>query len=108
MTSTHAAILLSGATCATNCEKSTSPNSTMPGQYHVRLSAEVLRDLEGIHAYIAKDSISAASKMIQTLLDAIDSLEVLPHRAVVERQSAKLKYPVRSLAVPPYVIYFRV
>ena len=80
----------------------------MPGQYHVRLSAEVLRDLEGIHAYIAKDSISAASKMIQTLLDAIDSLEVLPHRAVVERQSAKLKYPVRSLAVPPYVIYFRV
>jgi plasmid stabilization system protein ParE len=46
--------------------------------------------------------------MVERVLDAIDSLEIFPRRTVVERQSPKLKYPVRSLPVKPYVIYFRV
>ncbi|HEX4796304.1 MAG TPA: type II toxin-antitoxin system RelE/ParE family toxin [Humisphaera sp.] len=80
----------------------------MPDLYRVRLSADVLHDLEQIYAHIAKDSPAAAGRMIEKLLDAIDSLEILPHRNIVERQSPKLKYPVRSLVVPPYVVYFRV
>jgi len=59
----------------------------MPDRYRVRLSTDVLHDLQEIHAYIAKDSPPAAAKMIEKLLDAIDSLEILPHRNIVERQS---------------------
>jgi plasmid stabilization system protein ParE len=46
--------------------------------------------------------------MLGRIFDAIDLLELFPHRTVVERQAPTLKYPVRSLAVKPYVIYFRV
>jgi toxin ParE1/3/4 len=80
----------------------------MTGQYRVRLTPQALSDLEEIHSYIAQDSPQNASSMLARILDAIDTLEMFPHRTVVERQSAALKYPVRSLPAKPYVIYFRV
>ena len=46
--------------------------------------------------------------MIEKILDAIDLLEIFPHRTIVQRQTPRLKHPVRSLPVKPYVIYFRV
>jgi addiction module RelE/StbE family toxin len=80
----------------------------MPSGFRVRLTAQALSDLEAIHASIARDSPQNAAGMIERILDAIDLLEIFPHRTVVERQDASLKYSVRSLAVKPYVIYFRV
>ena len=46
--------------------------------------------------------------MIERIMDSIDTLEIFPHRTVVERQDPNLRYPVRSLPVKPYVVYFRV
>src|SRR5437868_4638729 len=80
----------------------------MPEHYRVRLTSEALSNLEEIHTYIAKDSPQNAAAMLERILDAIDSLEIFPHRTVVERQSPSLRFPVRSLPVKPYVIYFRV
>src|SRR5207302_3208854 len=80
----------------------------MPQRYRIRLTQRALFDLEEIHANIAQDSPQNAASMIKKILDAIDLLEIFPHRTVVQRQTAKLKYPVRSLPVRPYVIYFRV
>jgi plasmid stabilization system protein ParE len=58
----------------------------MTGDYRVRLTAQALADLEAIHAFIAKESAQNASSMIEQILDAIDLLEIFPHRTVVERQ----------------------
>lgn len=76
--------------------------------YRIILSPEAASDLQSIHEYISQDSPDNAAKMVARLLDAISSLENLPHRTVVEHQSKKITRPVRSLPVKPYIIYFRV
>jgi toxin ParE1/3/4 len=76
--------------------------------YRVRLTRQALADLDQIHAFIAADSPQNAASMIEQIFDAIDLLEIFPHRTIVERQISSLRYPVRSLPVKPYVIYFRV
>src|SRR6266536_5949495 len=80
----------------------------MSRNFRVRLTTQALSDLEEIHASISRDSPQNAASMIERILDSIDLLELFPHRTVVERQTSTLKYPVRSLPVKPYVIYFRV
>src|SRR5690242_1478116 len=80
----------------------------MQQRYRIRLTRRALNDLEQIHKEIATDSAQGAASMIEKILDAIDLLEIFPHRTVVERQAKSLKHPVRSLPVRPYVIYFRV
>jgi addiction module RelE/StbE family toxin len=80
----------------------------MAPKYRVRLARQALADLEEIHSYISKESAQNAASMIERIMDAIDLLEIFPHRSVVERAAEPLKYPVRSLPVKPYVIYFRV
>lgn len=80
----------------------------MSQRFRIRLTAQALSDLEQIYETIAEDSLQNAASMIEKILDAIDLLEIFPHRTVVERQAPTLKYPVRSLPVKPYVVYFRV
>src|SRR5687768_15711538 len=80
----------------------------MSERYRVRLTSQALSDLDQIHATIARDSPQNAASMIERILNSIDLLEVFPHRTVVERMTSSLKYPVRSLPVKPYVIFFRV
>ena len=80
----------------------------MSENFRVRLTPQVLADLEQIHGFISRDSPQNAASRIERILDAIDLLEIFPHRTVVERQTSALRYPVRSLPVKPYVIYFRV
>jgi plasmid stabilization system protein ParE len=76
--------------------------------YRVILMPRAGHDLEQIYDYIAADSPANAAAMIRAILDAIEPLKQFPHRTVVTRQSAKLRRPVRSLPVRPYVVYFRV
>src|SRR5437870_1383728 len=64
-------------------------------------------DLQRIYDYIAKDSEQNAARMITRILDSIELLKHLPPRTVIERQHPKLRYPVRSVPVRPYVVYFR-
>ncbi|HEX3359172.1 MAG TPA: type II toxin-antitoxin system RelE/ParE family toxin [Tepidisphaeraceae bacterium] len=80
----------------------------MAPNFRVRLTRQALSDLEEIFDFISKDSPQNAASMIERIFDSIDLLEIFPHRTVVERQASALKYPVRSLPVKPYVIYFRV
>jgi plasmid stabilization system protein ParE len=79
----------------------------MPDAYRVIISPEASTDLQTIHAFIANDSPNNAATMIERILDAIELLKEVPHRTAVERQSRKIKHPVRSLPVKPYVIFFR-
>src|SRR2546429_512024 len=80
----------------------------MPQRFRIRLTTQALSDLEQIHETISQDSPENAASMVEKILNAIDLLEIFPHRTVVERQTPTLKYPVRSLPVKPYVVYFRV
>jgi plasmid stabilization system protein ParE len=45
--------------------------------------------------------------MAARIMGAIESLQSVPHRAELAQRQAGLKYLVRSLAVRPYIIYFR-
>lgn len=76
--------------------------------YKIILSPEAATDLESLHEYISKDSPQNAAKMIGRILDAISSLETFPRRNIVENQSKKIRRPVRSLPVRPYIVYFRI
>ena len=62
----------------------------MPSSYHVRITPRALEDLEEIFAYINHDSPHYARSMIKTLLDAIDSLDVLPYRYPTPRANLAL------------------
>jgi plasmid stabilization system protein ParE len=76
--------------------------------YRVIITPRAGHDLEAIYDHIARDSAQNAASMVTRILDELEPLKLLPHRAVVERQDRKLRHPVRSIPVPPYVIYFRV
>ena len=52
----------------------------MPQIYHVRLNAAVLAQLESIFHYIEQDSPQNAAKLIERILDGIESLDLFPHR----------------------------
>jgi len=76
--------------------------------YRVIITPRAGSDLERIYDYIAKDSPGRAAQLITRILDSIEPLKQFPHRAVRDGHAAKLRYPVRSLPVRPYIIYFRV
>src|SRR5687767_5768680 len=108
MTSTNAASLLNGATCAIRCAGSISGNERRCPRATAFASPRKPCPIWKPHASIAQDSPQSAAAMIGRILDAIDLLEVFSNRTVVERRSSSLRHPVRSLPVKPYVIYFRV
>jgi toxin ParE1/3/4 len=76
--------------------------------FHVIISPEAATDLQELHDFISLDSPQNAAKMVGRILDAIATLEIVPHRNVVQRLSRKITNPVRSLPVKPYIVYFRV
>jgi toxin ParE1/3/4 len=80
----------------------------MARRYRILLSKRVASDPERVFDHIAKDSPEAAAKTVDRILRSIERLKLFPHCNVVAGQSARLKYPVRSLPVPPYVVFFRV
>jgi addiction module RelE/StbE family toxin len=80
----------------------------MPETYRIRITPRALADLEGIFEYINRDSPQNAAKMIRTLLDAIDSLDILPRRFDVPRTGAVRGRQVRSMPVQPYLVRYRI
>jgi plasmid stabilization system protein ParE len=77
-------------------------------QYRVIITPRAGADLQAIYDYIAKDSAANAAGMVERILNALEPLKQFPHRTVVERQNPRLRHPVRSIAVRPDVVYFRV
>jgi plasmid stabilization system protein ParE len=80
----------------------------MPAAFVAIISSEAAADISALHAYIAQDSPDNAKRMVNRILASIENLTTFPHRTVFQRRSRKIKYPVRTLTVRPYVIYFRV
>ena len=71
----------------------------MAETYRVRITPRALADLEGIFEYISRDSVQNAAKMIRTLLDAIDGLDILPRRFDVPRSGSVRGRQIRSMPV---------
>lgn len=80
----------------------------MSEPYRIVVSPEASDDLQSLYAFIAQDSPGNADRMVDRILLAIETLKSFPHRTVVEHTSPRLRHPVRSLPVRPYVVYFRV
>lgn len=80
----------------------------MPDSYRVRITPQALADLEAIFDYISQHSPADAAKMVRTILDAIDGLDVLPYRYDVPRTGTVRGRQVRSMPVRPYLVRYRV
>lgn len=80
----------------------------MPSHYAVRISKTASSDLDAIFSYIVKQSPQNAERVLQRLLDEIFALKMLPHRYKVHKRSHRPDQVVRSMPVPPFVVYYRV
>ena len=79
----------------------------MSDKYYVEVTSDARRELRGIYDYIAKSSPQNASSMVVRLLDAMQGLELLPHRFDVPRTRYSRG---RSIRVPewPYIIRYQI
>jgi plasmid stabilization system protein ParE len=75
--------------------------------YRLIIAPKAAADLAGIHDDIAKDSPQNAALMATQIMDALELLQDVPHRTVLTEQPWGSKYPVRSVVVWPYIVYFR-
>jgi addiction module RelE/StbE family toxin len=80
----------------------------MPDTYRIRITPRALADLESAFHFIRRDSPQNAAEMIRRLLDAIDGLEILPHRYDVPRTGRPRGRRVRSMPVRPYLGRYRI
>jgi plasmid stabilization system protein ParE len=80
----------------------------MPEAHRIILAKRVATDPEQIFEYLAARSPQHAPDVIDNILKSIERLAEFPHRTIVAGQPTDVKSPVRSLPVPPYVIFFRV
>ena len=80
----------------------------MSDLFRIRVMPEASDDVTNAFTYIEADSPQNAASVLQELFDAIDSLERLPHRYKVHRSNRNPTRVVRSMPVPPFVIYYRV
>jgi plasmid stabilization system protein ParE len=80
----------------------------MPDRYHVIISPKATQALSEICSYIEHESPANAALVATRLIAAIDSLEQLPHRYEVHEHRQDARKTVRSMAVPPFIIYYRI
>ena len=76
--------------------------------YRIIILPEASSDLVHIFEYIVQDSPQNASSMTQRIFDTIDSLEYFPHRFKIHRSRKSPDRVIRSVAVLPFVIYYRI
>jgi addiction module RelE/StbE family toxin len=76
--------------------------------YKVQLSPEAKEDLRCIFAYISIDSPERAARMVDRLLEAIDSLDQMPRRCGLAPDFIGDAGELRHLIVRPYRIVFEV
>jgi plasmid stabilization system protein ParE len=76
-------------------------------RYRLIIAPKAALDLAAIHDAIAKDSPQNAALMAVRIMNAMELLQDVPHRTVLATQPRGLKYPVRSVVIRPYIVYFR-
>jgi len=74
----------------------------------IRISPRALDDLRNVFGWIRKDSPQNAERMIKLLLDAIDGLDILPHRYPVQLSAAGNRRQIRSMPAWPYLARCRI
>ena len=80
----------------------------MADRYRVIITPRAGMGLAGIHRYIATDSVPNAARVAESLIAAVDSLELFPHRHAVYEGRRQPSKSVRRMPVPPFLIYYRV
>ena len=80
----------------------------MPDTHRVILTPEALLDLESIAEYIRQHSPQNAATVAETILEAIDSLGLMPARFRRVGKSRKRGSPIHAMVVRPFIVYFRV
>ena len=63
--------------------------------YRLVIAPKFAADLAAIHDRIAEDSPASAVRMASRIMDALDPLWAVPHRAPIEPQPPGLRHPVR-------------
>jgi len=77
-------------------------------RYRVRVLRRAERDLLEIQRYIARDSPAAADRVVDGLLDSIESLNGSPLRGAVPRDERLKGLGFRFLVVPPHLVFYKV
>ena len=80
----------------------------MPTTYRVIVLPEAFKNLDRILSYIKRDSPQNAARVLDRLWDATRSLSIFPQRYPVRENRREPTKVVRSMPVPPYMIYYRV
>ena len=80
----------------------------MPDDHRIILTDNALSDLQGIADYIRQDSPQNAVSVAGMIVDAIDSLGVMPDRFKQVGTSRKRGTPIRAMVVLPFIIYYRI
>src|SRR5688572_21438958 len=80
----------------------------MPRQHDVRIAPEASKNLDAIYTFIAQQSPQNAAVVLERLLDGIFSLKFLPHRYKVHWRGKDRQDTVRSMPLPPFVVYYRI
>jgi len=76
--------------------------------YRIIILPKASSELIEVCSYIERDSPQNASSIAQELLQAIDSLERFPSRYKVHEHRRDSAKSVRSMPLPPFVIYYRI
>jgi plasmid stabilization system protein ParE len=65
-------------------------------------------DIVALCEHIERDSPQNAASIATRLFEAIDSLDIFPHRYEVHISRRDRDKTVRSMAVPPFIVCYRV
>jgi len=76
--------------------------------YEIEYLQKSLDDLDEIHFYIANDSLLAADKTINSILDAVDRLEIFPLMGTVITGKISLSSDYRMMVIKPYLVVYKV
>jgi toxin ParE1/3/4 len=74
----------------------------------VRILRRAQADLLEIQRYVERERPEAAGRLIDRLLEAIESLEDLPSRGAVPRDERLATAGYRFLIAPGYLIFYKV
>lgn len=80
----------------------------MSDVYRVNLVRRAAEDLDSILAFISKDSPERAVAVVLKLRSEVERLDILPHRYKIHLYRNIEALTVRSMPVPPYVVYYRI
>lgn len=79
-------------------------------KYKIKLTPRTVQDLDGIYRYIAEQikEPEIANNLLDTLEDAIDSLEILPNRGAERKIGVYASKGYRQLFVKNFTLVYRV